>query len=243
MLLTVISSSFTRPADTVAYAIGDLVANSDGAFYLRGGSPYPYLIPLGGMLPYIGSAAPNSAFALPYGQAVSRMTYATLFSLVGTTFGSGDGSTTFNLPDLRGRVIAGLDNMGGSSAGRLSSVMTSTGLGNTGGAPNQPIGQGNLPNVNFNVADTHRHQAEASDQFYPVMYALTNNAAPALPIAAGAGTIQYVQGASPQSFQNLSTTLTSTTVSGSITVSSGGSGVAVNTTQPTMVANFILRII
>lgn len=42
------------------------------------------------------------------GAAVSRTTYSTLFSIYGTTFGSGDGSTTFNLPDLRGRVPIGI---------------------------------------------------------------------------------------------------------------------------------------
>src|SRR5262249_12550706 len=90
--------------------------NSDGAFYLRGFYSLPYAIPIGGLLPYVGSSAPNSSFALLFGQAVSRTTYATLFSLVGTTFGTGDGSTTFNLPDLRGRAVFGLDNMGGSAS-------------------------------------------------------------------------------------------------------------------------------
>ncbi len=237
MLLTVISSSFTRPADTVAYAIGDLVANADGAFYLQGGTTNPYSIPLGGFLPYIGASAANSAFALPYGQAISRTTYATLFSLVGTTFGSGDGSTTFNLPDLRGRVIAGLDNMGGSSAARLSTVMTSTGMGNTGGAQNQSIGQGNLPNVSFPVTDTHFHHSIFSAGTVGfaagVGYATVTNSG-----TGGAFGVMWNGGAI-----DLGGTLTSTTIGGSITVGSGGSGTALNTTQPTMVANFILRII
>jgi len=59
--------------------------NSDGAFYLQGGFANPYGIPLGGLLPYIGASAPNSAFVLPFGQAISRTTHATLFSLVGGT--------------------------------------------------------------------------------------------------------------------------------------------------------------
>lgn len=75
-----------------------------------------YAIPIGGVVDYIASTAPNGAFALPYGQAISRTVYSGLFSLVSTTFGVGDGSTTFNVPDLRGRVVAGKDNMGGSSA-------------------------------------------------------------------------------------------------------------------------------
>jgi microcystin-dependent protein len=52
---------------------------------------------------------------------VSRTEYTDLFALIGTTFGVGDGSTTFGLPDLRGRAVAGLDNMGGSSADRVTS--------------------------------------------------------------------------------------------------------------------------
>lgn len=53
------------------------------------------------------------------GQAVSRTTYSELFSVLGTYYGSGDGSTTFNLPDMRGRAPFGGDGMGGALAGRL----------------------------------------------------------------------------------------------------------------------------
>lgn len=65
-----------------------------------------------------------SGWLLAYGQAVSRTTYDVLFAAIGTTYGAGDGSTTFNLPDLRGRTIVGLDNMGGSQAGRLTTTFT-----------------------------------------------------------------------------------------------------------------------
>jgi microcystin-dependent protein len=58
---------------------------------------------------------------LCFGQAVSRSDYASLFTAIGTTYGSGDGSTTFTLPDMRGRVAAGKDDMGGSTAGRITS--------------------------------------------------------------------------------------------------------------------------
>jgi microcystin-dependent protein len=110
--------------------------NSDGAWYLQGGFANPYGIPLGGMMPYIGASAPNSAFVLPFGQAISRTTYATLFALTGSTFGAGDGSTTFNVPDLRGRSVFGLDNMGGSTASRVTngnSGIVGTTLGAAGG--------------------------------------------------------------------------------------------------------------
>lgn len=59
-----------------------------------------------------------------YGQNVSRATYANLFAAIGITHGAGNGSTTFTLPDLRGRVIAGWDLMGGVSADRLTNPAT-----------------------------------------------------------------------------------------------------------------------
>jgi len=75
----------------------------------------------GFLQPYAGASAP-SGWLLCYGQAISRTTYANLFSVIGTTWGSGDGSTTFNVPDLRGRTVAGLDNMGGSNANVLTNT-------------------------------------------------------------------------------------------------------------------------
>lgn len=89
------------------------------------------LLAPGIILPYAGSAAPTG-WLLCFGQAVSRTTYAGLFSAIGTTFGVGDGSTTFNVPDLRGRVAAGEDDMGGTAANRLNVALT----GNTTSASN-----------------------------------------------------------------------------------------------------------
>jgi len=78
----------------------------------------------------------QALWLLCYGQAVSRTTYSALFSAIGTAWGAGDGSTTFNIPDLRGRVLAGLDSMGGTSANRLSSVISSMTIGAVGGDQN-----------------------------------------------------------------------------------------------------------
>ena len=74
--------------------------------------------PTGSVIAFAGSSAPTD-WLLCFGQAVSRTTYASLFAIVSTTYGAGDGTTTFNLPDLRGRTVAGIDNMGGIDAGRL----------------------------------------------------------------------------------------------------------------------------
>lgn len=79
------------------------------------------LMPVGASIDYAGTTAP-AGWLLEYGQAVSRTTYAALFAAIGTTYGTGDGSTTFNLPDARGRVVAGKDDMGGSAASRLTNT-------------------------------------------------------------------------------------------------------------------------
>ena len=91
--------------------------------------------PSGSVLAFAGAAAPGG-WLLCYGQAVSRTTYASLFTAISTVYGVGDGSTTFNLPDLRGRSVFGQDNMGGSAASRITngnSGIVGTTLGAAGG--------------------------------------------------------------------------------------------------------------
>ena len=64
------------------------------------------LVPAGAVMAFAMNSAPSGWLAAN-GNAVSRSTYAALFSAIGTTHGSGDGSTTFNLPDLRGIFVRG----------------------------------------------------------------------------------------------------------------------------------------
>ena len=65
--------------------------------------------PVGAVMHFARTTAPDGWLECN-GQAVSRTTYADLFAVIGTTFGVGNGSTTFNLPDLRGEFIRGWDN-------------------------------------------------------------------------------------------------------------------------------------
>lgn len=65
-------------------------------------------VPTGTINQYAGATAPTG-WLLCDGAAVSRSTYANLWAVIGTTFGSGDGSTTFNVPNLKGKVIVGID--------------------------------------------------------------------------------------------------------------------------------------
>lgn len=96
-------------------------------------------IPTGFVGCYAGTTPPTNTLEA-YGQAVSRITYAGLFGQIGTTHGAGDGVTTFNLPDIRGRVILGLDNAGGTPANRVTAAAADT-LGGTGGSEIMTIAQ------------------------------------------------------------------------------------------------------
>lgn len=121
--------------------------NASNEFILAGFFNSPYAVPISASLPYFGHTAPNSCFALPFGQAVSRITYAALYNLIGTDHGVGDGSTTFNLPDLRGRLIAFWDSMG-APAGRLTFAaagIDGTTIGGTGGAQTRSLTSTELP--------------------------------------------------------------------------------------------------
>ncbi len=73
------------------------------------------LVPIGDIKASVRTAN-HGKWLLCNGQAVSRTTYADLFALIGTNFGAGDGSTTFNVPDYRGKFLRGL---GGNSAADL----------------------------------------------------------------------------------------------------------------------------
>lgn len=91
-------------------------------------------LPIGAVCQYAGSTAP-SGYLMCNGQAVSRTTYADLFKAIGTAFGTGDGVTTFNLPNFNGRVPVGLD-------GTDTDFDT---LGETGGNKSVTLTDGNMP--------------------------------------------------------------------------------------------------
>jgi microcystin-dependent protein len=182
------------------------------------------------MAPYVGTTAPNSNFVFPYGQAISRTTYSALFAITSTTFGTGDGSTTFNVPDIRGRAIFGKDDMGGTAASRITTAGSSvdgTAVGASGGAQSVTVAQANLPNVNFTVSissgqGSHSHSIAMQG----------SGGAPGL-IGLGDG-----NGASGGT-----TTGTSTLPALSGTAASGGSGTAIKSLPPAIIMPYVLRVI
>lgn len=112
-------------------------------------------MPAGVIMPYASISIP-SGWALCYGQQVSRTQYPTLFALLGTFFGAGDGVTTFNLPDLRGRAIFGNDSMGGTAANRLTTASITPNGGIFGSAGGDQLAQADAGTIS--VADPgHTH--------------------------------------------------------------------------------------
>ncbi|NBX77495.1 MAG: tail fiber protein, partial [Proteobacteria bacterium] len=180
----------------------------------------------GMLMPYAGSAAP-SGWLLCAGQAVSRVTFAGLFAILGTVYGSGDGSTTFNLPDLRGRTLVGLDNMGGTSANRITATQADT-LGGTAGTETAtPSGSvalsGTVGDTTLSIGQIPSHSHDyMKDTWFSGSGGLSGNAAraDATPSSSVGG-----GGSHNHSFSG----------SGTFT------GAAMNITQPWMAMNYIIK--
>ena len=82
-----------------------------------------------GAVMYFAMSGPPTGWVKANGAALNRTTYAELFTAIGTTFGSGDGSTTFNVPDLRGEFLRALDDGAGIDTGRtLGSTQSAANL-------------------------------------------------------------------------------------------------------------------
>jgi microcystin-dependent protein len=173
--------------------------------------------PVGIVDDFAGTTAP-SGWLMCYGQPISRTTYALLFGAIGTTFGVGDGSTTFNIPDCRGRVIAGQDDMGGSSANRLTSPASTIGgidgdvMGATGGEEAHVQTEAQLA-THTHIQNSHTHS-----------YTTTGS------------TNQFDSGGN-NAIQNSNGATTGATTA---TNQNTGSSAAFNVVQPTIIMNKII---
>lgn len=192
---------------------------------------------VGEMVDYGGAAAP-SLWLLTYGQAISRTTYASLFGVIGTTFGAGDGVTTFNVPDCRGRVTAGADNMGGSAANRLSTAsgMTTGNLGGTGGLETITLTTSQLAVHSHGVTDpTHTHTITDPTHTHSNTFSRITGSGG----FANGGTSAF-NAADGGSFSSAATGVTNVAASTGISINNAGSGSAHNNVQPTIVTNKII---
>lgn len=96
-----------------------LYKRSDGGLGLADLGVNVGAVPVGAGMDFWGTTAP-AGWVFAYGQALSRTTYAELFAAIGTTYGNGNGSSTFNVPDKRDRASFGKGNMGGTAANRIT---------------------------------------------------------------------------------------------------------------------------
>jgi microcystin-dependent protein len=211
--------------------------NSSGEFVLHNFNPGE--IPIGCGMEYWGSTVPSSNFVFAYGQAISRTDYPICFARLGTTHGSGDGSTTFNLPDKRSRTSVGRDDMGGSASSRITSAFAGfdpTQIGAAGGAQSVTLTAAQLPTITPTFSGTAATINVTQNNGYSPINPSSNTAVSAQLGSSVMGIIATTPGA----------TVGQITSSGSYTpagsVSSFGSGTAHSNLQPLIVCNYIIRV-
>jgi len=136
-------ASATTTEGTGAGSVEDIRRKIENSLVREENIAPELLTPVGAVLAYVSNNAPKGWLNCA-GQAVSREKYADLFSVVGTTYGVGNGSTTFNLPNLSGRVVVGQ----GTGAG-----LTARAMGSTGGSENHTLITDEMP--------SHSHTSNA----------------------------------------------------------------------------------
>jgi microcystin-dependent protein len=187
-----------------------------GAQGIQGATSY---VPTGTVLNFAGSSAPTG-FLFCDGSAVSRTTYAALFAVIGSTYGAGDGSTTFNLPDTRGRTTIGA----GQGTG-----LTNRALAASGGEESHTQAIAELPAHSHTASQgTHTH-SDAGHNHSIQSYTFAGASGGATNVVAGGTTT----GTGYASIQAAS--------AGAITIANTGSGTPFNVMQPFVVLNKIIK--
>lgn len=221
--------NITTAAGDTFLVIADASSNARIHNYQRAANNVPVQLPVGALMPYAGSSAP-SGWLLCYGQDVSRTTYAALYAAIGVTYGVGNGTTTFTLPDLRGRVVAGKDDMGGTSANRLTNQtggLNGDTLGATGGSETHTLTAAQLP---ANIPNSATSTSTSTGTVAPTSGQFISTSGGGVP----SGTSSTTWGQST----NLSLSITTTTTT-TVTINPSG-GSAHNNIQPTIILNYII---
>lgn len=198
--------------------------------------------PAGIVMPFAGSTAPQG-YLLCDGSAVSRTDYADLFTAIGTTYGAGDGETTFNVPDLSGRVIIG--------------VSQSHALGTTGGEATHVLTEQELP-AHSHTVPAHGHANDIAAKTPELKHTITQpvfkyNKAGTTSTGNGSGETGIVSTNTPNASRSANVAIanhaaSNCTMSGSVTecdafdTSSSGSSTAHNNMQPYLVLNYFISV-
>jgi microcystin-dependent protein len=191
------------------------------------------IMPTGGIVPFAVSSAPTG-WLLCDGAAVSRTTYATLFSAIGTTYGVGNGTTTFNIPNLKGRVPVGLD----------SADTQFDALGETGGAKTHTLTTAEMP-VHTHTQNSHNHTQNSHNHTQDAHNHRMSNNATLYRIEVGGGSSILLSGSGEaidtQNKTAINQAATATNQSATATNQNTGSGNAHNNLQPYIALNFIIK--
>lgn len=212
------------------------------------------IIQPGTILDYAGSTAPTG-YLLCFGQTVSRTTYAalnTILSAAGYPYGSGDGSTTFGIPDLRGRVGVGKDDMGGTPAGRMTNGgagIVGTTLGSGGGVETFTLTATQIPSHTHTATVTdpgHNHTGNTGPQSADHTHGIINGGFLTQPgtggtIATTAGSSVIAVAASNGTSNDHSHAIASGITGVTVSNASIGGGAAHSNTQPSMILNKIIK--
>jgi microcystin-dependent protein len=125
---------------------------------------------VGAIKPWTKATAPDG-YLLCNGGAVSRSTYADLFAVISTTYGSGDGSTTFNVPQLQGKLPQGYDgntyNLAGTGGANTVTVAVTNNQGATSTTTQSVTITGNIDNTSLTTAQlaSHNHTLNAAKPY------------------------------------------------------------------------------
>jgi microcystin-dependent protein len=203
------------------------------------------LPPTGCILPFGGSSAP-SGYVLAQGQAISRTTFAALFGVFGIVYGVGDGVTTFNVPDMRGRVPAGVD----GGVGRLTTAsMSSQALGGTGGTETETLTLAQLPGGitsaganSISVSGSVSGNVTVTSTISNVISGVVNGDTVGAPGGSNATIITVGSNSSALGSTGSNTMSGSMSGSNTISVTSNNTGgTAHPNVQPTIELNFIIK--
>jgi microcystin-dependent protein len=189
------------------------------------------LAPSGSVIATARSSAPTG-WLLCDGSAVSRTTYADLFSAISTTYGVGDGATTFNVPNVKGRVIAGKESSETLITTAVSGFTGAT-LGATGGAQSHTLVSGEMPS-HTHTDSGHTHGV--TDPTHTHGYNAPNGTTLQIPTG-GANSAVTTQVSTSTNAASTGITINSGTAS----LGSTGGGGAHRNVQPTIILNYIIK--